>query len=122
MDTVLTTVANNDAITDDIDDNALTDNITVDEVRNVCTSLNNEKSGVKIICLLFNLIIANEYIPKMFKESIIVPIFKGGNKDKLDRKNYRGITLQNTIGKVFDRILRVRYENMIREKCKISQL
>ena len=42
-------------------------------------------------CTLFSRIIELEYIPKQFKEDIIVPIRKGGG-DTNKKDNYRAIT------------------------------
>ena len=38
-------------------------------------------------------------VPSEWKESILIPIFKKG--DQLDPNNYRGISLINTIPKIF---------------------
>lgn len=46
--------------------------------------------------------------PKDWKTSVIVPIFKKGNKEKA--KNYRGISLLYTANKIFAEILRGRLE------------
>jgi len=70
--------------------------ITIDEVVDVCKSLKNNKStGLdnisyehvtlqKHLCSLFTLIISNCYIPICWKSSVIIPLFKGGNKVKND--------------------------------------
>ena len=70
--------------------------ITIDEVVDVCKSLKNNKSTgldnisyehVKLqkhLCSLFNLIFSNRYIPICWKSSVIIPLFKRGNKVKND--------------------------------------
>ena len=76
----------------------------------------------KVLQFIFNYIVQNEYIPSMFKESIIIPIFKGGKKDKFVRKAYRGITLQCILCKLFDSILIKRCDKHIQQRCNISGL
>ncbi|CAG2245958.1 unnamed protein product [Mytilus edulis] len=104
---------------------AVSENITefeYDEVYNVCKKLKNNKStGLdkvsyehvkyggkqlqKHLCALFNLIIQNCYIPVDWKSSVIIPLFKGGNKDKTDPNSFRGISLTSCISKIFEKIL-----------------
>ena len=61
----------------------------------------------KPLLILFHLFYSNcvlnpEY-PRLWGESIIVPIFKGGCQD--EASNYRGITLINIMGKIYSQIL-----------------
>ncbi|CAG2187282.1 unnamed protein product [Mytilus edulis] len=104
---------------------AVSDNITefeYDEVYDVCKKLKNNKStGLdkvsyehvkyagkqlqKHLCALFNLIIQNCYIPVDWKSSVIIPLFKGGNKDKTDPNSFRGISLTSCISKIFEKML-----------------
>ena len=70
--------------------------ITIDEIVDVCKSLKNNKStGLdnisykhvklhKYLYSLFTLRITNCYIPICWKSSLIIPLFKGGNKVKND--------------------------------------
>ena len=51
----------------------------------------------------FNKIFLHETIPKSFRTSILTPIFKKG--DPTDPGNYRGLSLINTICKIFNSIL-----------------
>jgi hypothetical protein len=44
-----------------------------------------------------------KYAPISWGEGIIVPIFKSGDKE--DAKNYRGITLINSISKIYSQVL-----------------
>ena len=48
-------------------------------------------------------------------ESIICPIFKGGSN--WEPQNYRGISLMNSISKIFNGILTARVQNGLREQC-----
>jgi hypothetical protein len=50
-----------------------------------------------------NIIYKNEQIPNEWKRSIIVPIYKKGDKRKPE--NYRGMNLLNTCYKVFSKIM-----------------
>jgi hypothetical protein len=62
--------------------------------------------GSKICCEIHKLIICiwnKEELPDQWKESIIVPIYKKG--DKTDCSNYRGISLLSTTYKILSNIL-----------------
>jgi len=65
------------------------------------------KAGRRIIrCAIYKLIISiwnKEELPEEWKESIIVPIYKKG--DKTDCNNYRGISLLPTTYKILSNIL-----------------
>jgi len=65
------------------------------------------KAGGRTICLeIHKLIISiwkKEKLPEKWKESIIVPIHKKGNKT--DCNNYRGISLLSTTYKILSNIL-----------------
>jgi hypothetical protein len=54
----------------------------------------------KLICSIWN----KEELPQQWKESIIVPIYKKG--DKTDCNNYQGISLLSTAYKILSNILR----------------
>ena len=75
-----------------------------------------------LLSFLFNMIIKLEHVPSHFKQSIIIPIFKGGKKDISDCKSYRGISLQNILCKIFDKIIMMRTEHYIKSKCSLSPL
>ena len=51
---------------------------------------------------LYNQIFQNGVFPKTWTEGIIVPIFKGG---KHEAKNFRGITLNNILSKIYSKLL-----------------
>lgn len=50
-----------------------------------------------------------EVIPEDWKEAIVLPIHKKG--DKLDCRNYRGISLINCVYKIFSKLLLIRLES-----------
>lgn len=58
---------------------------------------------VEEILSFFNKVFLYENIPNSFKESILIPLFKKGDPNLAS--NYRGLSLINTIGKIFNNIL-----------------
>lgn len=52
---------------------------------------------------LINLSITQGYFPSNLKQSIVIPIYKSGNKS--DTNNYRPITLLNSLSKVFENLI-----------------
>ena len=58
-------------------------------------------------------------LPEEWKEGVIKPIFKKG--DKRDASNYRGITLMDTGYKIYAEILRVRLDKHLEEKDKLQE-
>ncbi|CAC5361824.1 unnamed protein product [Mytilus coruscus] len=100
-----------------------------EEIFNICKNLCNNKStgldnvsykhvkyGGKILqkhlCNLFNLIIRTRYTPLDWKTSVIIPLFKGGNKNKTDPNAYRGISLTSCIAKIFEKSLYPRFDSL----------
>ena len=65
-------------------------------------------NGPFLICLtaLFNNILRSGTYPKSWSVGVITPIHKGGAKH--DPACYRGITLLNSMGKIFATIIRTR--------------
>ena len=55
---------------------------------------------------LFNSLLTNGVFPDIWTKSLIVPIFKKGNKS--DAANYRGIALLSCLGKFFNLIINSR--------------
>ena len=49
----------------------------------------------------------NIYVPTYWSEGLIVSSFKKG--DRKDPGNYRGITLQSVIGKLYSRVINNRW-------------
>ncbi|CAG2214579.1 unnamed protein product [Mytilus edulis] len=100
-----------------------------EEISNICKSLcNNKSTGLdnvsyehikyggktlqKHLCNLFNLIIQTRYTPLDWKTSVIIPLFKGGNKNKTDPNSYRGISLTSCIAKIFEKSLYPRFDSL----------
>ena len=64
---------------------------------------NTEWLMTPILKTLFNKILISGSFPDCWSESIIVPVFKPGNKQ--DPRNYRGISLINVMYKIFSCII-----------------
>lgn len=95
---------------------------TIDEVGVTCANLPDKKSSgpdeltyehvkfgghalLKILTIVLNAIRITEIIPKSFTVGNIISLFKSNKKDRYDKDNYRGITLLNVVGKIFERII-----------------
>ena len=59
--------------------------------------------GIKILCKLFNSIMNTEQMPSSWRQSILIPIFKGKG-DIQECKNYRGIKLLSHTFKIWERM------------------
>lgn len=64
------------------------------------------RAGIRELTDIFNRILKEEKAPRAFKEAILFPIFKKGQRDC--PSNYRGIALLNVVGKIFTKILQER--------------
>ena len=65
---------------------------------------------------LFNGMIQVEKIPRVLKRGFLLTLHKGSNKYKDDRKNHRGITLLNTLYKMFEQIMLQRMKTWAHDK------
>ena len=75
-----------------------------------------------LILKLFNMILrSNNFVPSWLL-SVIVPIYKKGNKS--DPANYRGIALLSSLGKLFLTILHIRLQEFVQKRniLKTNQL
>ena len=54
------------------------------------------------LCKFYNKIFSEASYPQSWGEGIIIPLFKGGNHEP---KNFRGITLNNIISKIYSKLL-----------------
>ena len=66
----------------------------------------------------FNIILNSGVFPKSWKDGIIIPVHKQGNK--LDVNNYRGITISNCLGKLFCHIINDRISKELESKSSIK--
>ena len=76
------------------------------------------KSAIPFICKpiiqAFNIILNSGKFPKSWKDGIIIPVYKQGNK--LDVNNYRGITISSSLGKLFCHIINDRISQELESK------
>lgn len=75
------------------------------------------------ILTLFNLLLKSGHFPEIWKENVITPIFKQG--EKYDPNNYRGITVSSNLGKLFcsiinERLIQFIQEHKILNNCQIG--
>ena len=68
---------------------------------------------------LFQLIWDSEYIPERWGEGMIISLFKKGDRE--DPGNFRGITLLNVVGKLFNKVLNYRLLQWLEEHNKLSE-
>ena len=123
----------NDTLFDNISDDYLDQNFTEIEVKNAVFSQTNGKSAgsdhliTKIfknsfdiigpfLTALYNTVFNEGCYPESWGEGIIVPIFKGGN---FEPKNFRGITLNNIISKIYSKLLVTRLDRWSQMHTKI---
>ena len=60
---------------------------------------------------LFNSILIGAYYPELWKKGIVVNLFKTG--DPYDTDNYRGLTINSCLGKVFNNIINNRLNKFV---------
>ena len=123
---------------DEMEVDVFSDPISVDEVINVCRGLKNGKAQdhcgltyehfkyaganvYELLAMLFNNIVMSEQYPGLLKKGLAVPLFKGGEKDPLERNDFRGITIQSVICKVFDTIVFYRSVNTIKQHVDVCK-
>lgn len=68
---------------------------------------------LKHLCNLFNLIFEQCITPRSWKTSVVIPLFKGGNKQKSNIDSYRGISLIPSISKIFEKLVDIRLNDLI---------
>lgn len=88
------------------------DKITSDMLKKI-----NESIIIPLV-YIFNLSISQGQVPTHFKNAIICPIYKAG--DKTDLSNYRPISLLNTIGKVLEQAVKRRLTNYLEQNNILS--
>ncbi|CAB1107046.1 unnamed protein product [Ectocarpus sp. CCAP 1310/34] len=77
------------------------------------------KGMIQLMVLLYRWVWKNECTPSRWREGVVVNLFKKG--DKTDPGNYRGITLLNTVGKVFCKLLNDRIVGVLEKEHSISE-
>jgi hypothetical protein len=117
--------------------NALTDGlIDINDVIDRCKTCNEKTSTgpdlvhAKLIkstnhnfhyalYIIFNYSWIHGVLPQDWKDSIIVPIYKNG--EKTEGKNYRPISITSVIVRIFERVLDGRYLNLVKDKINNMQ-
>ncbi|CAG2234819.1 unnamed protein product [Mytilus edulis] len=67
---------------------------------------NGTNSTMESLVKLFNIVFNEGIFPKIWNESLLVPLHKKGSK--ADPGNYRGISISSNLGKVFNKIIHAR--------------
>ena len=78
-----------------------------DDIPNIVLKNLNNKALVQLTHI-FNCSLKLSYFPNAWKTAIILPIYKGGGKDKKEPTSYRPISLLCTISKIFEKIILTR--------------
>ena len=79
----------------------------------------SKHESIDINLIIFNNILSNGIYPTAWAEGYIVPIHK--KNDKKDPNNYRGITISNSLGKLFNSILQNRLSLFVQQKNIINE-
>jgi hypothetical protein len=66
---------------------------------------------------LFNKVLTTSVYPKCWSVGYIIPVFKSNNPD--DTNNYRGITVNSCMGKLFNKVLNQRLDTFLEEHSLI---
>lgn len=74
---------------------------------------------LKHLLLVFNNIFLWEKIPSSFKQSILIPLFKKGDQNLTS--NYRGLSLMDTISKIFNNILLNRISDWLTKNSILNE-
>ena len=103
-------------------DDPLDNPFQFDEVVDVCSKLPNGKASgpdqlsyehvkfggnllFEVLTKIFNAVRELEYVTGAWSTGNIFSLFKGGKKNRFNKENYRGITLLNVVGKIFERLI-----------------
>ena len=109
--------------------------VTEKEIMNACKKLKNNKSSAydmiknemlksalpvisKTVVKICNVLLKTGQFPNSWTEGIINPIHKQGNN--ADPNNYRGITINSCLGKLFCHVLNKRISNFLEDKSFIG--
>lgn len=112
------------------------ENIKIEELREVLEALKNGKApgndkitnemmknlgeeSIEVLLMILNKVWTNEKIPQDWGTALITPIYKKGDRKQCD--NYRGITLLNTIMKIYEQIINNRIRPILESQISKSQ-
>ncbi|TLY46335.1 MAG: hypothetical protein E6K54_08475 [Gammaproteobacteria bacterium] len=80
---------------------------------------NASKPFLSKIINIFNLIYKNGKVPKSFKKSIIFPLHKKGDRNRVE--NYRGLSFIDCVAKLFTSLVDNRLVNWVNEHSVLSE-
>lgn len=80
---------------------------------------NSQHICIPLLKKLFNVVLSNGIYPKTWSQGYISPIHKSGSK--YDPANYRGITITDNIGKLFNQILNTRLTAFLEKRNLINK-
>ena len=81
---------------------------------------NGGNGMVSSLYKLFSRLIEIEYIPDKWNEGCIIPIYKKG--DRRDLNNYRGITLNSCVAKMFSKIIAKKISEFLEEHNILTEV
>jgi hypothetical protein len=73
------------------------------------------KRAVTFLTKVFNAVLRRQYFPPVWKHARVLPILKPG-KDPMQPSSYRPISLLDTVGKLFVKILLTRFLREVNER------
>lgn len=73
---------------------------------------------LKPLCDIFNLCFHTAYFPKALKESVVIPIYKNGDKESVN--NYRPISIISNLGKILEKAIYTRLLSFINDNGILS--
>ncbi|CAB1101144.1 unnamed protein product [Ectocarpus sp. CCAP 1310/34] len=76
------------------------------------------KGMIQMMVPLYIWVWKNEHAPRRSKEGVVVDLFQKG--DQVDRENYRGYTLLNTVGKVFCKLLNDKIVGVLEKEHRVN--
>lgn len=85
-----------------------------DDIQNILL-VNLPDTAIERLRRIFNACIALSYWPSYFKAAKIIPILKSG-KDPSEASSYRPISLTNSIGKIFEKLVKEEIEKFVMKK------
>jgi endonuclease/exonuclease/phosphatase family metal-dependent hydrolase len=129
----------NDMVRESYDVPLVMDPFHCDEITAICKKMKDNKAPgydrisaehfkhagsncIHVLTYVFNRICETEKVPLQFKRGVLIPIPKG-NKDRSIQDNYRGITLLQTMRKIFEKaILKKKISKWVKDSNVIDDL
>jgi hypothetical protein len=73
------------------------------------------KRSITFLTKVFNAVLCRQYFPPVRKHACVLPILKPG-KDPTQPSSYRPISLLDTVGKIFEKIVLTRVLRQVKER------